>query len=204
MHRKLSHFIIKIILTGSKNFEYAIDCYDLLVEFRAHKIQPDKSVAAHRRWVHQRYRDSEDFRFEDISEIELFSEELQKMKTADNVDISRWFWRSKYEFMSLFLYSSTSSKIERINRVLFTKKGFEDMNKIPEKFSASSEGLEEFDTDSMQAELDEYKKHTLERYNIEGLELIFILYRYLKVIETMLHIESDKSGRGLRAFTNKE
>ena len=78
------------------------------------------------------------------------------------------------------------------------------MNKIPEKFSASSEGLEEFDTDSMQAELDEYKKHTLERYNIEGLELIFILYRYLKVIETMLHIESDKSGRGLRAFTNKE
>ncbi|AIQ15879.1 hypothetical protein H70357_03585 [Paenibacillus sp. FSL H7-0357] len=204
MHRKLSHIIIGIILTGSKNVEYAINCYDLLVEFWAHKIQPDTSVAARRKWAHQRYKDSKDFRFEDISELELFLEELDKLKLADNADISRWFWRSKYELISLFVLSSTSLKIDQINRLLFTKKGFEDMNKIPENYFASSDGVEEFDADIIQAEVDEYKKYTLESYIIEGIELIFILYRYIKVIETMLHIDSDKPGRGLRAFTNKE
>lgn len=204
MHRKLSNIIIEIILAGSKNVEYAINCYDLLVEFCAHKIQPDTPVTVRRKWVHQHYRDSKDFRFEDISEIELFMAELEKLKFADNVDISRWFWRSKYEFFSLFLLSSTSLNIDKINRLLFTKKGFEDMNQIPKKYFASSDEVEELDGDIIQAEVDEYKKYTLESYIIEGIELIFILYRYLKEIETMLHIDSDKPGRGLRAFTNKE
>ncbi|WP_233181624.1 hypothetical protein [Paenibacillus sonchi] len=204
MHRKMSNIIIKVILTGSKNVEYAINCYDLLVEFWAHKIQPDTPVASRRKWAHQHYRDSKDFRFKDISEIELFLKELEKLNFADNVDISRWFWRSKYEFFSLFLLSSTSLNIDKINRLLFTKKGFEDMNQIPEKYFAYSDEVEELDADIIQAEVDDYKKYTLESYIIEGLELILILYRYLKVIETMLHIDSDKPGRGLRAFTNKE
>lgn len=84
-------------------------------------------------------------------------EELDKLKLADNADISRWFWRSKYELISLFVLSSTSLKIDQINRLLFTKKGFEDMNKIPENYFASSDGVEEFDADIIQAEVDEYK-----------------------------------------------
>ncbi|RED51776.1 ABC transporter ATP-binding protein [Cohnella phaseoli] len=204
MHRKLSHCIINIILKSSKNIEYAINCYDLIVESWAYKIQPGTTFSAERRWVYQRYRDSKDFQFEDIPELEPFLNEINNMKFAENANVSRWFLRSRYELLSLFLTNSTSLKIDRINRLLFTKKGFEEMYKIPDKYTRESDEVEVFDSGTIQAEVDDFKVFILEEYIIEGLELIYKLYRYSVVIENILHLESDKLGRGLRGFTNKE
>lgn len=204
-HRELSHYIIDLISTGSKNIEYAINCYDLIVECYAYKIQPNSSIPAQRRWVAQRYKESKDFLFEDIPALDAFILEINEMKLAENSYISRWFLKSKYEFTALFIFNSFKLELDRINRLLFTKKGFVEMNKPPEKFSRHTDSdFNEMISETVKVETDEFKKYILERYIIEGTELIFGLYRYLKVLETILSIDSDKFGRGLRALTNKE
>lgn len=113
--------------------------------------------------------------------------------------------KSKYEFTALFIFNSFKLELDRINRLLFTKKGFVEMNKPPKKFSRHTDrDFNEMIFETVKVETDEFKKYILESYIIEGTELIFGLYRYLKVLETILSIDSDKFGRSLRALTNKE
>lgn len=203
-HRELSHYIIDLISIGSRNIEYAIDCYDLIVECYAYKIQPNASIHAQRRWVTQRYKESKDFLFEDIPTLDAFIQGINEMKLAENSYIFRWFLKSKYEFTTLFILNSFKLKMDQMNRLLFTKKGFEEMNKPPEKFSRYSDSDFEMVIEDVKVETDEFKKYILEKYIIEGTELVFKLYRYLKVLENMLSMDSDKFGRSLRALTNKE
>ncbi|WP_379893769.1 hypothetical protein [Marinicrinis lubricantis] len=203
-HRELSHYIIDLISIGSRNIEYAINCYDLIVECYAYKIKPIVSIHAQRRWVTQRYKESKDFLFEDIPTLEAFIQGINEMKLAENSYISRWFLKSKYEFTTLFIVNSYDLKTDQMNRLLFTKKGFEEMNKPPEKFSRYSDSDFEMAIEEIEVETDEFKKYILEKYIIEGIELVFKLYRYLKILENMLSMDSDKFGRSLRALTNKE
>ncbi|MFX3636050.1 MAG: hypothetical protein ACE3L7_29200 [Candidatus Pristimantibacillus sp.] len=204
-HRELSHYISDLISTGSKNIEYAINCYDLIVECYAYKIQPNASIPAQRRWVAQRYKESKDFYFENIPVLDAFIQEINVMKLAENSYVSRWFLKSKYEFTALFLFNSSALEIDQINRLLFTKMGFEEMNMPPEKFGRHSDSnFNEIDSETVKVETDEFKEYILESNIIEGTELIFKLYRYLIVLHKMINIDSDKFGRGLRALTNKE
>ncbi|TKI58685.1 hypothetical protein E8L90_26625 [Brevibacillus antibioticus] len=207
LHRKLSHYAIEIILKGSENLEYAIDCYDMLVDYWTYKRFPDTSKVGYSEhlWYRWSYQESEYFQFKDIAEIEQFTEEIENINSPDNKEISRWFSRYKYE-LNIASVKFLFSRIEKLDRLLFTKNGFEELVKVPEKYSNA------FDTDVpeqnnskiIQEEREFFKKYMLEESIIEGFELIFTLYRYFVVLENMLHIESDKIGRGIRTFTGKE
>src|SRR5690606_21290298 len=78
-HRELSHYITDLISIGSRNIEYAINCYDLIVKYYAYKIKPN---ASQRRWVTQRYKESKDFLFEDIPTLDAFIQGINEMKLA--------------------------------------------------------------------------------------------------------------------------
>ncbi|RNB59159.1 hypothetical protein EDM57_05225 [Brevibacillus gelatini] len=207
LHRKLSHYAIEIILKGAENLEYAIDCYDMLVDYWTYKKFPNASKVGYsgHLWYKWSYLESEYFKFKDIDEIEQFTKEIENINSPDYKDIYRWFSKYKYE-LNVASVKLLFSSIDKLDHLLFTKIGFEELVKAPEKYSNAfdTDLPEQYNSKTIQEEREFFKKYVLEERIINGFELIFTLYRYLIVLENILHIESDKIGRGIRIFTGKE
>lgn len=204
IHRSISHYTVQIILKGSRNIDYAIDCYDLLVECWAYKnnITTNK-ISKQKNWPRRFFRDVEDFNFEDISELGHFIDEIDKMKSADNKELSRWFSRYNYELLSMSMIHLFGD-VDRMDRLLFTKKGVEELFRIPKKHSRNIAIFDGFDDGTVEENLNNFDISQLKDSIIKGTELLYKLSRYVQTLEGLLHIESDKLGRGVRLFTKAE
>ncbi|ANS76491.1 hypothetical protein AWM70_19500 [Paenibacillus yonginensis] len=58
--------------------------------------------------------------------------------------------------------------------------------------------------EKLKDEKDFFIRYVLNRNIIEGIELLYAFYRYIETLNKVMHIESDKLGRGIRLFTGKE
>jgi hypothetical protein len=203
IHRSLAQYTIQIILKGSRNIEYAIDCYDLIAEFWANKNHITHKPSTQRHSSLRRFKNIDDFNFEDISELKYFIDEINKLKSAENKELSHWFSRYNFELISISIIHLLGD-IDRMDQLLFTKKGVEELFTLSKKSSKHVNLIDEFYDATIEENMHDFKFYQLEEKIIEGTELLYKLNRYFHALEGLLHIESDKFGRGTRLFTKTE
>lgn len=200
LFRKLEKPVHDIVVEGSKNLEYALNCYNSIYEFWTLK-EFNTLPKEYRKLVTRRINFHEEyFLFNDITALNDLIKILEEMNKSENKKFVFWFANYRYELRK-FRYITTCrpvKKLEDYERLLFTKKGFDKMsnaNQYQQKMKIDEEMIRE--------EL-AFNREKLNRNIIDGLELIYAFHRYIEVIHKILHIDSDKIGRGIRQFTGKE
>lgn len=205
LHRQLTNLIIDMIITGSENLEYAVRCRDSILDYWANKRYP-YAIESNLQDIKKNgldYRDSDYFLFKDIPEISGIVNEFSSLLSVENQNISLWFSRYKYELMKV-LTRFRIMEVEYYEEYLFTKNGFNRVfdfkqSHFGEELDYKKEGNEE-----IHRNCEFFERYVLNRNIIEGIELLYELYRYNLALNRLLHVESDKIGRVLRMFTGKE
>lgn len=201
LHRQLTYHIMALINTGSDNLEYAFRCRELILDH----------------WIYKRYpyaleyyslegfvfRDSEYFMFEDIPEIREIVTELNNLLSEENQNISLWFSRYQYELIKV-LTRARNRNINYYEDYLFTKIGFSRLFELKRSESSQQLDFVKEEEKDIKERSEFFERYVLNRYIIEGMELLYELYRYIYAINRLLHVDSDKIGRILRMFTGKE
>lgn len=201
MHRHLTSHIMNLINTGSENLEYAFRFRESILDYWINKRYPyvSESYFSERR----RSTNSDYFNFRDIPEIDEIVTEFSRLLSEENRNISLWFSRYQYELIVVLTRIRLMRSIY-YEEYLFTRNGF--IKVFESKKSEFSEQL-----DCVKVELEEirgncefFEKYVLNSHIIEGMELLYELYRYKQALDGLLQVDSDKIGRVLRIFTGKE
>ena len=200
LFRRLEKPVLDIVFEGSKNLEYALDCYDSIYEFWIFKKYNTLPKECRKLLTSLRIDFHDDYPlFSDITALNDLIEILEEMNDSGNKMFAFWFANYRYELRKFRnITCRPVKKLEDYEMLLFTKKGFDKMsnaNQYQQKMKIDEEMIRE--------EL-AFNREKLNRNIIEGLELIYAFYRYIKVIHKLLHLDSDKIGRGIRQFTSKE
>lgn len=199
LFRKLEEPVLNIVFNGSKNLQYALNCYDSIYEFgtlkkyKALSIKNQKLPASLRRIDF----DEDGFLLDDITELEDLIEILEEINNSENRMFVNWFSNYRYELRK-FINITTFKELEYYERVLFTKKGFKKMSNVNQ-----NQHVKKVDEENLREEL-AFNRYMLNKNIISGLELLYAFHRYIEVSNKILHMDSDKLGRGIRLFTGKE
>lgn len=204
LFRKLDEPISNVIIKGSENIQYALNCYDLILEFWTFNKFPSGTIEGHYLETDWEREGPDYFLFKDIPELINLLNELEQLSAPENKKSMQWFSSHKFELIKFINITSIRvSDIDEYYRLLFTKKGFSKMaERKRSKLRVDNDN--QVDESKVKEERDFFIRHVLNRDIIEGIELLYVLYRYTEVINSLLHMESDKLGRGVRLFTGKE
>jgi len=205
LHRHLTNITMEVIVKGSENLEYAVRCRESLLDYWTIKRYP-YAIESHfnnekkLRWGD---RDSDYFLFNDIPEIIEIVNEFSRLLSVENQNISLWFSRYQYELMKV-LTKTRINKVEYYEELLFTKNCFSRVfNPKKPRFEDELDFIKE-ENKEIQENRKFFERNVLNRNIIEGIELLYELYRYFHALNRLLHVDSDKTGRILRMFTGKE
>ena len=194
---KLEKPVLNIVFEGSKNLEYALNRYDSIYEFwtlKEFNTLPKEYPKLFIIDFHDDY-----FLFSDITALNDLIEILEEMNNSENKMFASWFANYRYELRKFrFITSILVIKLEDYERLLFTKKGFDKLSNVNQYQKKMK-----IDEEMIRKKLAS-NREKLNWNIIEGLELIYAFYRYIEVINKILHMDSDKIGRGIRQFTGKE
>ncbi|MFE4243406.1 hypothetical protein [Peribacillus butanolivorans] len=199
LFRKLEEPVLNIVFKGSENLQYALNCYDSIYEFGTLKKYKALSIK-NQKWPASLRRidfDDDDFLLDDITELEDLIKILEEISNSENRMFASWFSNYRYELRK-FINITTFKELEYYERVLFTKKGFNKMSNVNQ-----NQHVMKVDGESL-SEKFAFDRYKLNKNIIGGLELIYAFHRYIEVSNKILHMDSDKLGRGIRLFTGKE
>ncbi|WP_411344509.1 hypothetical protein ACE3MZ_23585 [Paenibacillus sp. WLX1005] len=147
---------------------------------------------------------SSDFLFENIAELDELISNLEQLNKSENKKSMRWFLKYKFELLTFanitYIHERT---LQNYDSILFTEKGFIEMTRNKRSEFQMKKDVKISDQEFKEKEAF-FIRHVLNKYIIEGIELLYILNRYIEVADKTLHMESDKLGRGIRLFTGKE
>ncbi|MGC5776664.1 hypothetical protein J4O75_30650 [Paenibacillus pabuli] len=206
LFRKLDEPISNVILKGSENIQYAINCYESILEFWMFNKYPGAFNQGSRNYLETIWKreGSDYFLFKDITELNDLLKDLEPLSAPENKNSAQWFSRHKFELVQFTnITTNQISNLEKYERLLFTKKGFSEMTeKKHSNFQIQNDM--EVEESKIKDEQDFFVRYVLNRNIVQGIELLYAFYRYTEVINTTLHMESDKLGRGVRLFTGKE
>ncbi|UZD46035.1 hypothetical protein [Peribacillus frigoritolerans] len=194
LFRELEKPVLDIILKGSKNLEYALNCYDSIYE--SWTLKKYKTLENQKRTESLRSIDF-DFLFDDITELNDLIKILEAINKSENRMFGIWYTNYKFE-LRRFINITRLNQLEYYERVLFTKKGFNKMSNVNQ-----NRQVMKIDEKRLSEEY-AFNQYKLNMNIIDGLELLYAFYRYIEVSNKILHMDSDKVGRGIRLFTGKE
>lgn len=205
LFRKLDVPISDVILKGSENIQYAINCYESILEFWMFNNYPGAFIQGNRNYLETTWkREGSDFLFKDITELNDLLKDLEPLSAPENKNSAQWFSRHKFELVKFTnITTNQISNLEKYERLLFTKKGFNEMTEKKHS-DFQTENYMEVEKTKIKDKQDFFVRYVLNRNIVQGIELLYAFYRYTEVINTTLHMESDKLGRGVRLFTGKE
>ncbi|WP_368298264.1 hypothetical protein [Cytobacillus firmus] len=200
LFRELEKPVLDIVVKGSENLEYALNCYDSIYEFWTLKKFNTLPTEYQKLFTSLRIDDhDDDYLFSDITALNDLITILEVMNDSENRMFALWFANYRFELREFRSITSISvNKLEHYERLLFTKKGFDKMPNV--KYY---QHFMKIDEESIRKELASNRER-LHMNIIEGLELIYAFYRYIEAIHKILHMDSDKIGRVIRQFTGKE
>ncbi|WP_440705806.1 hypothetical protein [Heyndrickxia oleronia] len=205
VHRQLTNLIMEMIMKGAENLEYTFKCRESILDYWTNKRYPLVSESNFKNIKLLRYglTDVDEFKFLDIPEINKTVDEFSKLLSAENRNMSLWFSKYDYELVKV-LTRFKITKAEYYEEYLFTRSGFDRLFDIKK-----SNFIEELDSTNekvrkIQESRDFFERYVLNKNIIEGIELLYELYRYIHALNRLLHVDSDKIGRALRMFTGKE
>ncbi|WP_434167762.1 hypothetical protein [Peribacillus frigoritolerans] len=194
LFRELEKPVLDIILKGSKNLEYALNCYESIYE--SWTLKKYKTLENQKRTESLRSIDF-DFLFDDITELNDLIKKLEAINKSENRMFGIWYTNYKFE-LRRFINITRLNQLEYYERVLFTKKGFNKMSNVNQ-----NRQVMKIDEKRLSEEY-AFNQYKLNMNIIDGLELLYAFYRYIEVSNKILHMDSDKVGRGIRLFTGKE
>ncbi|WP_410989794.1 hypothetical protein [Bacillus cereus] len=205
MHRKFPSLIINVIKTGSENIEYIIKNRDLILDCWMVKRYPfflekgtDKKVI-----INKYSNKIDEFLVKEIPEINECVKEMEELFSSENQSVARYVATYKYDL--LVFYSQIGlRKAEHFEKIMFTKAGLERI--VNPKIHDQNKGIGRHgkDDEDIKRDLEFFKRYVLNSYIIEGVEQIYLLYRYIIFVDRMLQVDADKLDRTLRVFTGKE
>ncbi|MGW8429214.1 hypothetical protein ACWGJQ_27865 [Peribacillus simplex] len=199
LFRKLEKPVLDIVVEGSKNIEYALNCYDLIYEFWTLKKFNTLPAEYEKLFIDfEIHFDDKDFLFEDIAALNDLIKIFEEMNNSENEMFAFWFANYRFELREFRSITWRVKELQYYEKLLFTKNGFDEMsnvNQYPHKMK--------IDEETIRKEL-AFNRKKLDRNIIGGLQLIYAFYRYIETIHKILHMDSDKIGRGIRQFTGKE
>ncbi|MEY8732099.1 hypothetical protein AB9M92_07515 [Peribacillus frigoritolerans] len=201
LFRKLEEPVLNIIFKGAKNLESALFCYDSIYEFWTIKKYKTLSIK-NQKWPASLRSidfdlDDDDFLFDDISDLEDLIKILEEINNSENKMFASWFSNYRYELRK-FINITRFKELEDYERMLFTKKGFYKISNVNK-----NQHVKKVDEERLREEL-AFNRYKLNKNIIGGLELLYAFHRYIEVSNKILHMDSDKLGRGIRLFTGKE
>ncbi|MDH2879780.1 hypothetical protein [Bacillus cytotoxicus] len=203
LHRKSFNPISNVIIKGSKNIEYIIKSRDLVLDYWMIKEYPYVLEKQYKQKFNTgKYpRDLDNFLVEEIPEINEVIEGFEELLSPENKSISTYFSRYRYDLLMLFNHMKFE-KIDDFERKMFTKVGLKDI--IASKNADFDERIEfRKDCEEIQKS-QELFEYTFNYYIINGVELLYEMYRYILILDKTLQVDSDKLGRALRTFAGKE
>lgn len=195
LFRELEKPVLEIILKGSENLQYALNCYDSIYE--SWTLKKYKTLENQKWPVSLRRIDFDDFLFDDITELEDLIKILEAINKSENRMFGIWFTNYKFE-LRRFINITRVNELEYYERILFTKKGFNKMSNIN-----PNQQVMKIDEKRLSEEY-AFNRFKLTKNIVYGLELLYAFYRYIEVSNKILHMDSDKVGRVIRLFTGKE
>ncbi|QNF30014.1 hypothetical protein [Metabacillus elymi] len=200
LFRELEKPVIDIVIEGSKNLEYALNCYDSIYEFWTLKKFNTLPTEYQKLFTSLGIGDyDDDYLFSDITALNDLIKILKVMNNSENRMFALWFANYRFELIEFRSITSRSvNELEYYERLLFTKKGFDKMPDV--KYY---QHFMKIDEESIRKELANNQER-LNMYIIKGLELIYAFNRYIEAIHKILHMDSDKIGRVIRQLTGKE
>ncbi|MCU5095790.1 hypothetical protein, partial [Bacillus wiedmannii] len=143
----------------------------------------------------------ENFLVQEIPEINKVTKCFEELLSPENKSISIYF--SKYRYDLLILFNQMDfQETDEIERKMFTKVGLKDI--ISSEYTGFSEKVDyrkDYEEIQRRQELFEYR---FNNYVIEGVELLYEMYRYILILDKTLKVDSDKFDRALRTFLGKE
>ncbi|WLR41565.1 hypothetical protein LC087_11780 [Bacillus carboniphilus] len=200
--KKLDAPLANVVIKGSRNIQYAIKNYDLIQAYWAFNNFKIKGGIMEASWL----QNGSDFiSFETIPELEELVMDLENLFSLDNKKTAKWFSWYKFEIEELVRkvnYGRTP--LEEYERCFFTKKGFNQIIKKNPYNNIEIRGEEQIIKEIYEEKKRRFVQYQLNNNIIEGIELLYVFYRYIRVINKLFHMESDKLGRGARLFTGKE
>lgn len=205
MHRKLPSLIINVIKTGSENVEYIIKNRDLILDCWMVKRYPfflekgtDKKFN-----INKYSKKNDEFLVKEIPEINECVKEIEELFSSGNESIARYVATYKYDLLVFYSHIELRN-VEYFEQIMFTKVGLGRM--INPKIHDQDKGIGHRgkDEEGVKQDLEFFKRYVLNFYIIEGIEQIYLLYRYVIFVDKMLQVDSDKLDRTLRVLTGKE
>lgn len=203
MHRKFPSIIVKVIKTGSENIEYIIKNRDLISDYWMVKRYPFflEKGTDNKNIINKYSTNFDEFLVKEIPEITECVKEIEELFSSGNGSVARYVATYKYDL--LVFYSQIGlRKAEYFEQIMFTKVGLERM--INPKNRDKGVGRRGKDEVDIKQDLEFFKRYVLNFYIIEGVEQIYLLYRYVIFLDKMLQVNSDKLDRTLRVLTGKE
>ncbi|MFH7833194.1 hypothetical protein [Bacillus luti] len=203
LHRQFFNPISNVIMKGSKNIEYIIKSRDLILDYWMIKEYPCVFKRPYDEMLNiNRYlMNFENFLVQEIPEINKVTKCFEELLSPENKSISIYF--SKYRYDLLILFNQMDIKeTDELERKMFTKVGLKDI--IASEHTGFSEKVEyrkDYEEIQRRQELFEYR---FNNYVIEGVELLYEMYRYILILDKTLQVDSDKFDRALRTFLGKE
>ncbi|PEK15727.1 hypothetical protein [Bacillus toyonensis] len=205
MHRKFPSLIINVIKTGSENIEYIIKNRDLISDYWMAKRYPFLfEKGTDKKFIINKYsKQFDEFLVKEIPEINECIQGIEELFSSGNRSVARYV--ATYNYDLLVFYSQIGlRKVEHFEQIMFTKVGLERM--VNPKIHDQDKGIRHRgkDEEDIKQDLEFFKRYVLNFYIIEGVEQIYLLYRYVIFIDKMLQVDSDKLDRTLRVLTGKE
>lgn len=191
--RKLTEIIEKVLYLASENLQYVIKCQELIIDLAIYRKFFDyKDYKSMSRTA----LNVENYCFQDIPELVDVVEMLKELNSSGNRGALLVFSSYKYEFLTLMGQSYFLS-LEKLNKIFFTKES------IAVLFNEDESRKSKYSEQEICKIREDYS-NGLQDVIIEGLELLYIFYRYYNKMNKLLNFRTDKVGRTLRMFTGKE
>ncbi|MGF7058621.1 hypothetical protein [Brassicibacter mesophilus] len=218
IHRRISKPLLEVIDKASKNIEYALNCKNLLIRSRLRKISPyidriedDTVVWSKYPFYNNEFR-TEDYMFDNIEEVdELVGviNEAKKKYIYEEVFWIRYFDKDMFGLINL---KRSSEKLEEILRFnFFTPYTLQKILKEDKKEVIYKEIQEQIPDEQKKGyyerqilkDIEEFKKR-IDDILIGSIEKLVDLSLYHKSIYSLLHFNSNRLGRTLSYWTDRE
>ncbi|MCG8542029.1 MAG: hypothetical protein MJA82_19130 [Clostridia bacterium] len=214
IHRRLVEPLITVIDKASKNIEYALNCKDLLIESRLRKMSPfirdieNDKVIWDEKYIGYEY----DYEFDDIEEIGEIANIIREAKEKNIYE--EFFWIRHYSDVMIGIdnLKRESEKLEdNLRFYLFTTKTLRKILKEDKEeviYSEIQEGIPNEDKKGyferkILKDIKEFKIK-IDRIIIKSIEMLVDLGNYNKGIYSLLHFNSNRLGRTLSYWTDRE
>ena len=194
LYEKLLIWIDNHIYELSENFNYVIECQDLIVEIFLKKEVPNYISLAEQQYYIP--GDIETFRFVEITDLTEFREIMSKLSSDRLRKYTRIFSVKRFDIWYLYFFDfPLLNEEEEIERSLYTKKGM----------SYKLDNRHTFPYDFTQEQIEKRRKEEQSLLSWSIYDKLELLYRFKRVSDSLRkYLYSSRTERLLLKALNKD